>query len=758
MPKYNEEDMRKAVEACKKGEALRSTANLWKVDRATLRRKVQGLSVVGSRRGPRPIFSKENEAILSKWLADMAKSGFPVTKELLLYSAAKLAKELNVEFPRGNPGRKWFELFLKRHPHISQRVSQTLTPSRSSIEKRHIEQWFHKVERDLENYPGILNFPDRIFNTDETAFFLNPTGKKVLAPKGTKNIYLSGANDEKENITVLVTVSASGEVAPPMVVLKYSRVPKQIVESLPPSWSVGRSDSGWMTHETFYEYMANVFNPWLIKNNVEKPVIFFMDGHTSHISQHLAEFCAQNGIILIALLPNATHLLQPLDVAVFHSVKVNWRNKVNEWRMANGGRYMKRTEFGSILSSVIECITPQIIKSGFRKSGLYPWSVNAVSLPFEEKTDGRLEKEGTRKAELETFFNVLEKEIGRYLEAFLKNAASLQDEWKGEEEAKALYELWYRTKISLELGDQSRASYSDDQIPDTLTPEPGPSTTRERSLSPGENFGPQFYPEVIMSSTPSPAAIEQPIENEPGNTICEEASCSEFVTPKKRPALFLKEEVPSPFKRALFWPGEQQKKKKQKKVKLPAVMTSKDALLYFKKKQEEKDNAEREKQKRKQLREEKKAEKEEKKKTANKEKRKADESDSTSSPSPVTNLQGSGESSWDESSGQEEDCATPLLSSLKEGDFVLVEFLGGKRNATKFIYLCTITHKKKNGIEVTGFKAIDAKKKEFVLDEKDVSLVDFKQIKGVLNPPDVRMTGHRIKYVFEKKVPVLEKM
>lgn len=53
-----------------------------------------------------------------------------------------------------------------------------------------------------------------VFNADETTFYLNPKGGKVLAEKGSKSVYLAGANDEKEN----VTANAAGQIAPSMIV------------------------------------------------------------------------------------------------------------------------------------------------------------------------------------------------------------------------------------------------------------------------------------------------------------------------------------------------------------------------------------------------------------------------------------------------------------------------------------------------------------------------------------------------------------
>ena len=34
----------------------------------------------------------------------------------------------------------------------------------------------------------------------------------------------------------------------------------------------------------------------------------------------------------MALYANATHILQPMDVAVFRTLKENWRQHVHEWR------------------------------------------------------------------------------------------------------------------------------------------------------------------------------------------------------------------------------------------------------------------------------------------------------------------------------------------------------------------------------------------------------------------------------------------
>lgn len=235
--------------------------------------------------------------------------GFPVGREGLLSSVKKLVDETNLDTPFSNnrPGKKWFYSFLSRHKILSQKHSEYVNRARGSVTENKIRSWFKEVYEILGENASILEDPSRVFNMDETCFNLALKGELIIGERG-RNVYDEHTNSDKENVTTLFGTNALGKWAPPLTIFKYERIPATLVKSAPSGWGIGKSETGWMTSETFFEYMANIFLPFINESNIFRPVIVFLDGHKSHLSLHLSKFCRENGLILVALYPNSTHI------------------------------------------------------------------------------------------------------------------------------------------------------------------------------------------------------------------------------------------------------------------------------------------------------------------------------------------------------------------------------------------------------------------------------------------------------------------
>lgn len=212
-----------------------------------------------------------------------------------------------------------------------------------------------------------------------------------------------------------------------------------------------------MTAEVFYEYVVNIFYKWLLDNNIELPIILLLDGHSSHITYHLSKFCNEHKIILVALYPNATHILQPLDVAVFKPVKQNWARAVHDWRKSRNNTQLTKYNFAPILKKVMdESLKKETIENGFRKCGLIPWNPDAIdftktdimhSEAIESRPRPERKSHPTADPYDEKFLNNLESLISAdTLALFKQTYDKFTPVWMGKPSSQDVYVVWKKVK------------------------------------------------------------------------------------------------------------------------------------------------------------------------------------------------------------------------------------------------------------------------------------------------------------------------
>ena len=99
------------------------------------------------------------------------------------------------------------------------------------------------------------------------------------------------------------------------------------------AYSETRRVDGWIQNSA--KWLEHGFNEDIKQCNVTKPVILFIDGAKVHLSINASEFCTRNDIILYTLYPNATHLIQLLDLALMGSMKNIYKEEMRKWLVHN---------------------------------------------------------------------------------------------------------------------------------------------------------------------------------------------------------------------------------------------------------------------------------------------------------------------------------------------------------------------------------------------------------------------------------------
>ncbi|XP_058817908.1 uncharacterized protein LOC131681221 [Topomyia yanbarensis] len=232
--------------------------------------------MVGSKR--KPGSEKCSEETINKCISSIRKGAMTLYKACKMYGSPMSTIRYRIS------GRKWFGAFLRRNPGLSLRKPEAVTTASSRVSKEDIRGWF-TMTKDwlLENgFFDIMEDPTRIYNGDETSFYLHPKTKEVIARTGSRNVYEVQQAPGKQNVTVMFSFSAAGAVVTPQVILPGKRRRKEVAEGFPSEWAIGLSDCGWMDVDNYRFYTKKVFHPFLVQQAVKFPVVFFVDGHASH--------------------------------------------------------------------------------------------------------------------------------------------------------------------------------------------------------------------------------------------------------------------------------------------------------------------------------------------------------------------------------------------------------------------------------------------------------------------------------------------
>lgn len=226
---------------------------------------------------------------------------------------------------------------------------------------------------------GLVDKPHLVWNLDETSVCTDPSKTKVVGEKGRPSSRTTGGTG-KENFTCLVAANADGGKASPLVIFKglnlWSNWVPESKDNKCPNMTFAASKNGWINCEIFINFLKNNLVPALTD---ERPVLIIYDGHATHVTEEVIAFAKAQNMEILKLPAHTSHLLQPLDLSVFKSVKVTWDENLCVWQRKNPGRRISKAEFALLFGKIWANLDINVIKSGFRKGGIFPFNRKVIS-------------------------------------------------------------------------------------------------------------------------------------------------------------------------------------------------------------------------------------------------------------------------------------------------------------------------------------------------------------------------------------------
>ena len=212
----------------------------------------------------------------------------------------------------------------------------------------------------------------------------------------------------KNQVSVLACSSASGYTLTSYVILACKTLNHKLTFGEVPGTSYGLSPKGLMDLGLFSLTFGEVpgtsyglspkglmdlglFGTWfkekfLTNAPSARPLLLLLVGHSSHYCPEMIKTAGKEGVILFALPPHTTHLIQPLDKGAFSPLKMEWRKAVHNFISTNKGREVTIYDFNSLFSDAwYKGMSASNVTSGFRCACVFPFNRYAVKARSERE-------------------------------------------------------------------------------------------------------------------------------------------------------------------------------------------------------------------------------------------------------------------------------------------------------------------------------------------------------------------------------------
>jgi len=185
------------------------------VKRGTLRARYNGIRPRNEAHEHQQNLTHAEEKILVEWLKVQGRRGVPVGPSTLGDHAAAIAG------PNKDIGQSWPHRFMKRHPDLKTKWTQSLEKCRANNVNYATIMNFRDIFEEVVAFFNIP--PENMYNMDEKGLQLG-VGKRIAAiiDRDQKQVY-SLEDGDRELVTVVETVCADGTALNPSFIFKGAR-------------------------------------------------------------------------------------------------------------------------------------------------------------------------------------------------------------------------------------------------------------------------------------------------------------------------------------------------------------------------------------------------------------------------------------------------------------------------------------------------------------------------------------------------------
>ena len=343
----------------------------------------------GTNGRPRSLARPELEQDLLTWIAERSKSrNYPEMSEIVAKAEeirSEDKKTLGLPPASADPlSRNALLTILK--DNVDGQYPRGIETERL-ITTDQLGEWFDHLEKLVaeKNYD-----PRLIWNWDETMGSVTShyhakvyTPRSIPKQKAHKQVLAT----RNEHTTVGIFIAASGDALPPQIIVPLSDVPAFTDQRLYNQAGFHGQEKGWINDVIMLDIIRSVFIPEIerrrkLMGQPNAPAVLMWDGHGSHTREEINQLLAKHNIDSVLFIAHASHILQPLDLVIFHCFKATLKKQLSaqlqkKSELYHGKAPQRRELFiACAISAIREATSYQSVIESFERAGLYPLNRN----------------------------------------------------------------------------------------------------------------------------------------------------------------------------------------------------------------------------------------------------------------------------------------------------------------------------------------------------------------------------------------------
>jgi hypothetical protein len=232
--------------------------------------------------------SKDQEIALCRYIDTFERVEIFPRRDMVLKAAQSILHESDPTAPKLSD--HWIKRFFARYPEYKIRRAKALDIERKqSYDPEVIEGWFQDLQDIITKY-GIPT--EDIYNFDETGFRIGiGRDQYIITREPKKKIYIP-LNTNREYITVVEGINASGWAISPFVIIAAKNIVRGWFDATGYDQQIGISvsETGYLNDELGYQWIQHFHRETFRKIKGEYRLLI-CDGYGSYLMYEFLKFC-----------------------------------------------------------------------------------------------------------------------------------------------------------------------------------------------------------------------------------------------------------------------------------------------------------------------------------------------------------------------------------------------------------------------------------------------------------------------------------